>query len=340
MKVLILKTSSMGDVLHTLPALTDAMHALPGIRFDWVVEEAFAEIPAWHPAVDKVIPVALRRWRKQPWQAIISSEWVNFWRSLRTHEYDLIIDAQGLIKSALVTRMARGRRSGLSRASARESWAALAYQRRYTIPKQQHAIERVRRLFAAALGYPMPHDTLDYGITRAQFFSEYVHASNDIVFLHGTTWPSKQWPRTYWTHLAQLATQAGFSVSLPWGNQAEYEDAQAIAGVCKNVRVLPKLSLTELGAVLASARAVIGVDTGLAHLAAALTVPTLTLYGATRPDLTGTRGQAQMHLSAQFVCSPCLSRQCIYPGLSPVKPACYQTLEPERVWNAAAQLLR
>lgn len=339
MKVLIIKTSSLGDVLHTLPALTDAMNALSGIRFDWVVEEAFAEIPAWHPAVDNVIPVALRRWRKQPWQAIRSSEFANFWRSLRTHDYNLIIDAQGLMKSALLTRMARGKRCGLDRASAREPWSALAYQQRYFIPKQQHAIERVRQLFAAALGYPVPHDKLDYGITRDQF-SQQTPANDDIVFLHGTTWPSKQWPRSYWIRLAQLANAAGFSVSLPWGNKSEYSDAQTIAEACENARVLPKMNLTELGAVLASARAIIGVDTGLAHLAAALSVPTLTLYGATRPELTGTRGQAQMHLSAEFICSPCLSRHCDYPGSSTVKPACYQSIEPERVWNAATQLIR
>lgn len=338
MKVLIVKTSSLGDVLHTLPAVTDAMHALPGIRFDWVVEEAFAEIPAWHPAVEKIIPVAVRRWRKRPVHAVVSGEFSAFWRDLRAHDYDFIIDAQGLIKSALLTRMARGPRYGLDKVSAREPWSALAYQHRYIVPKQQHAIERVRQLFAAALGYSVPHAGLDYGITRQQF-SQHASSGNDMVFLHGTSWPSKQWPRPYWIRLAQFSNAAGFGVSLPWGNAAEHEDAQEIAEACENARVLPKLNLTELASLLTSARAVIGVDTGLAHLAAALSVPTLTLYGATRPALTGTRGQAQLHLSAEFACSPCLARECLYQGFSEFKPACYQSIGPETVWNVANRLM-
>ncbi|MEO5702898.1 MAG: lipopolysaccharide heptosyltransferase I [Gammaproteobacteria bacterium] len=338
MKVLIVKTSSLGDVLHTLPALTDALHTVPGIRFDWLVEEAFAEIPAWHPAVDTAIPVALRRWRKRPWEAISRGEWLRFRRDLRERHYDKIIDAQGLIKSALLTCMARGPRYGLDRNSAREPWSALAYQHRYPVPQQQHAIERVRQLFAAALDYSMPHGGLDYGITRQQFL-QHTSTGNDIVLLHGTSWPSKQWPRPYWMRLAQLANAAGLGVSLPWGNAAERDDAQAIAETCENARVLPKLNLTELASVLTSARAVIGVDTGLAHLAAALSVPTLTLYGATRPELTGTRGKFQAHLSAEFICSPCLARHCVYQELSEFKPACYQTMGPEKVWNAVTELM-
>ena len=339
MKILIVKTSSLGDVLHTLPALTDAVQALPGAHFDWVEEEAYAEIPAWHPAVDQVIPVALRRWRKRPMQALLSGEWSHFQRSLRAQRYDKIIDAQGLIKSALLTRLAHGRRYGLDGASAREPWAEFAYQQRYAIAKQQHAIERVRQLFAAVLDYPVPQGRPDYGIARQQFAPD-TAVENTIVFLHGTTWPSKRWPQAYWIRLARLTNAAGFRVSLPWGNAAERADAQMIADACADAEVLPQLTLTGLAGVLASACAVVGVDTGLAHLAAALSVPTLTLYGATHPDLTGTCGQAQAHLSAEFVCSPCLSRHCTYRGLSDVKPACYQGIDPEQVWNTVAQLMR
>ena len=129
MRVLLIKTSSLGDVIHTLPALTDAARAIPGIRFDWVVEEGFAEIPAWHPAVDAVIPVAIRRWRKKPLQAVRSGEWSNFKRRLRETQYDLVIDAQGLLKSAWLTRYARAEVVGLDKSSAREPLAARFYQR-------------------------------------------------------------------------------------------------------------------------------------------------------------------------------------------------------------------
>ena len=152
MKVLLVKTSSLGDVVHTLPALTDAQRAIPGIRFDWVVEEGFAEIPTWHPAVDQVIPVAIRRWRKSPWQTLRSGEWRRFKARLRETRYDLVIDAQGLLKSAWLTRYVKAPVAGLDRDSAREPLAARFYDRCYAVPREQHALERVRQLFAQALG--------------------------------------------------------------------------------------------------------------------------------------------------------------------------------------------
>jgi len=150
-RVLVVKTSSLGDVLHTLPALTDAVQRRPGIRFDWVVEEAFAEVPAWHTAVDDVIPVALRRWKHRPLQVLRAGEPQAAVRQLRRHKYDLVIDAQGLLKSAVIARFARGPRAGLDRSSAREPVAAHAYHRKYAVPREQHAVQRVRQLFAAAL---------------------------------------------------------------------------------------------------------------------------------------------------------------------------------------------
>lgn len=152
MRVLIVKTSSMGDVLHTLPSLTDAMQAIPGIRFDWVVEEGFAQIPTWHAAVDRVIPVAIRRWRKAWFSAPIKAERKAFRDALQAHHYDAIIDAQGLVKSAaLVTRLAHGIKHGMDWQSAREPLASLFYNRRHAIAKQQHAVERTRSCSQRAL---------------------------------------------------------------------------------------------------------------------------------------------------------------------------------------------
>ena len=156
MRVLLIKTSSLGDVIHTLPALTDAMNALPGIQFDWVVEEGFAEIPTWHPAVANVIPVAIRRWRKNLWQTVKNGEWRRFKQRLRDTRYDLVIDAQGLLKSAWLTRYVKAPVAGLDKTSAREPMAARFYDRPYAVARGQHAVERLRQLFAQALGYRVP----------------------------------------------------------------------------------------------------------------------------------------------------------------------------------------
>ena len=338
MRVLVLKTSSLGDVIHALPALSDAAAAKVGIQFDWVVEEGLAEIPAWHPAVDRVIPVALRRWRGHPWRAWRSGEWQRFREQLRQRHYDKIIDAQGLLKSALLTRLARGPRCGLASGAAREPLAAWFYQHKYHIARGQHAITRLRQLFAACLAYTPPATDPDYGLPLQRFTGSSSH-SGAIVFLHGTTWPSKHWPESYWVELAQRLAAAGERIVLPWGNQAEHQRTQAIAASCDNASVLGRSDLTALAGVLAQARAVVAVDTGLGHLAAALGTPSVTLYGATKPGLTGTVGQGQVHLRAEFACAPCLRRRCHYRGPAAVQPACYATLAPEQVWQRLQQLL-
>ena len=199
MRVLIVKTSSMGDVLHTLPALTDAQQAIPGIQFDWVVEEGFAQIPSWHAAVDRVIPVAIRRWRKAWFSAPIKAERKAFRDAVRLQQYDAIIDAQGLVKSAaLVTRLARGVKHGMDWSTAREPLASLFYNRKHHIAKQQHAVERTRELFAKSLGYAKPQSQGDYAI--AQHFVNECNADTGhyAVFLHATTRDDKHWPEANW----------------------------------------------------------------------------------------------------------------------------------------------
>jgi heptosyltransferase-1 len=335
-RVLIIKTSSLGDVLHTLPAVTDATLHKPGIRFDWVVEEAFAEVPAWHAAVAEVIPVAIRRWKHHLFNALRAGEPQSTVRQLRNRHYAHIIDAQGLIKSAIIARLAHGPRSGLDRGSAREPVAARAYENTFAIARNQHAVQRVRQLFAAALDYPVPDASPDYGIK--QHFPQCIRQPY-LVFLHGTTWPTKHWPDDYWISLASMAAAAGLQVKIPWGNDIEQQRAQHIAAVADAIEVLPRMQLGELAAVIAAAGAVIGVDTGLVHLAAALGTPCITLYGSTDPGLIGTLGESQIHLQAQFPCAPCQHRKCSYPDGSDVFPACYGTLDPDRVWSELNQML-
>ncbi|BES83002.1 ADP-heptose--LPS heptosyltransferase [Pectobacterium araliae] len=295
MRVLIVKTSSMGDVLHTLPALTDAMQAIPGIQFDWVVEEGFAQIPSWHPAVSCVIPVAIRRWRKSWFSAPIRQERAEFTRQLRQYRYDAVIDAQGLIKSALlVTRLANGKKHGLDCKSAREPLASWFYNYRHPISRRQHAVERVRGLFAASLGYRKPTERGDYAIAQ-RFLSQLpADANRYLVFLHATTRDEKHWPEAHWRELIALLAPSGLRIKLPWGADHEHQRALRLAEGFPHVEVLPRLTLQQVAEVLAGASAVVSVDTGLSHLTAALDRPNITLYGPTDPGLIGGYGMNQV----------------------------------------------
>lgn len=297
MRVLLIKTSSLGDVVHTLPALTDAARALPGIQFDWVVEEGFAEIPSWHPAVAAVIPVAIRRWRKQPLQAWRSGQWQAFKQRLKSTHYDLVIDAQGLLKSAWLSRYASAPVSGLDKHSAREPLASWFYAHRYPVAWGQHAVERVRQLMAQALGYVLPTSTGDYGLPRERLAGS-AAGEPYVLFLHGTTWASKHWPEHEWRALAEAITARGMGVKVPWGNAAEQARAERLCAGLAHAQVLDKMNLAGVAATIAGAKACVAVDTGLGHLAAALDVPSISLYGPTLPANVGAYGQGQIHLCA------------------------------------------
>lgn len=296
--ILVVKTSSLGDVVHALPAVTDAVRAIPGLRCDWLVERAFAEIPAWHPAVDRVIRCDMRGWRRNLGRTVFGGDWVRFRAELRQTRYDLVIDAQGLVKSAWLARQALGPLAGPGRGSAREPLAARFYDRGYVVPCHDaaHAVERARRLFAQALDYPLPQTPPDAGLDRARFPLPDL-AQPYVMLLHGTTWTSKRWPLPQWSALAAWLAGRGLRVVLPWGSAAEHADAEAIAAACGGL-VLPRLDLTAVGGWLARARACVGVDTGLAHLAAALGTPQVTLYGPTLPQLTGAVGDRQVWLTS------------------------------------------
>lgn len=374
MRVLLVKMSSLGDVIHALPAVSDA--AARGVRFDWVVEEAFADIPARHPAVDRVLPIAWRRWRRNLGRDRRALG--RFVTRLRERRYDLVLDAQGLFKSAAVTAMARGRRkAGFSRSSAREGGAAAFYHVRLPVPREQHAIVRQRQLFAAALGYPTPEvdSPLDYGIAAAPGQMRGPGPGDHrCAFLHGTTWDSKHWPARFWQDLAGLARSDGFALALPAGSESELTRALEIGAAegGPTVRIdgaastegdatavplreaavgLPvatiwnRIPLGQLMDELGRCRLAIGVDSGLSHLAAALSLPTLVLYGSTSSRLTGCRGVWVRNLQAEFPCAPCLDRVCGYRGApvrleeGVVEPPCFSSLPPDRVWREARELI-
>ncbi len=321
--VLIVKTSSLGDIVHTLPAVTEAARALPQLRFDWVAEEAFTEIPAWHPAVQWVIPVALRRWRRQPLAARRSGEWRHFCEQLAAQRYDLVIDGQGLLKSAFIARKVAAPVAGYDWTSAREPLASLFYQRKYAVTKDQHAVLRLRRLFAGALDYRLSEEAVDCGLTRSAFARPAsVGDSPYVVFLHGTTREDKHYPEAYWRELVEQAAER-YRVLLPWGNEIERERALRLAEGVENAAVLPKMNLAEIAGTIAGAEGAVAVDTGLGHLSAALGTPAVSLYGPTSPKLVGAYGANQRYLCAED----------FPPGDADVKPAIFSGLTPARVWD-------
>ncbi|MCX7125980.1 MAG: lipopolysaccharide heptosyltransferase I [Gammaproteobacteria bacterium] len=337
MHVLLVKISSMGDLIHTLPALTDAMKAIPDLEVDWVVESAFTDIPTWHPAVKNIIVIPLRQWKKAIFNKKNISAMSQFYKKLREKKYDLIIDAQGLLKSAIVAKCAHGEIHGYDKNSARDKFSSYFYDHAYTIDnyKKLHAITRTRQLFAKALKYEFKNTVPDYQTIADKLPTlPFELEKKYLVFLHGTTWDSKHYPENYWRQLIIKAEANNIAVYLPWGNQHEKERAERLALNTKHVTILPKLSIPQIAVVLRNAMAVISVDTGLGHLSAAMHTPTVSLYGPSNAELVGILGEKQIHLQAQFPCAPCYSKTCIYAKThkTEIVPACFETIQPDTIW--------
>lgn len=339
MKLLLVKTSSLGDVIHAFPALTDAWRRIDGLVCDWLVEDAYAAMPAWHPAVRRVIPVSMRGWRRPPWLQHLPAI-RRFVGELRRERYDLVLDAQGLLKSAFLARLARGRRVGPGAGTAREPLVARLYDDTVELTAGRHAVNRNRELLAAALHYEIP-ETLDYGLRLPEAPGPGAGpVAPYLVFVPGTTWPSKRWPARYWRELADAANGARWRVRVLAGSAAERKAAAWICEGIPSAEVASSLSLEELARLLQGAKGVVSVDSGPGHLAAAVGTPGVSIYGATNPAATGTRGEGQVHLRADFVCSPCLKHRCRFADRGQVHPDCYATVPPERVWGTLLELVQ
>ncbi len=285
LRILLVKTSSLGDVVHSLPVVSDIRTCFPGAHIDWVAETAFAAIARMHAGVNTVIPVAIRRWRRALLQTETRAEVCKFLNQLRAHEYDAIVDTQGLLKSALVACAARGTRYGLDWKSSREP-LRLFYDRTFRVPWGQHAVLRNRSLAAQALGYALPAQTT-YGITAPQRRLAWLPSARYAVLLHATSADKKLWPEPHWVELHNYLILNNIVSVLPWGNAVERARSERLAALMSNAVVPPALALEEVSALLAQAQAAAGVDTGLTHLAAALGVPTVGIYCATDPAATG-----------------------------------------------------
>lgn len=338
MKILLIKMSSMGDIFHTFPAISDIKKNFPSAEIDWIVEDSFKEIVDWHPAIHKVIPIHLRRWVKQRskkhWQ-----EFQTWRRELRTETYDYIIDAQGLLKSAVIAKCAKSHGiDGYDKSSAREPVTHWFYKRCHTIDKDQHAVERTRQLVGKALGYT-PTPKLNFGIN--QNFTQVQKNPHKLVFIIGTSWVTKLWATNEWQALTKIAIDNGYSIEIIWGSAEEQSIADQIIAVCPQAtRPKQRLSITTIAEKLVEAAGVIGLDTGFSHLAGALETPTIALYGATSPIKVGLIGEhtRNLQLSEPLECMPCHKRHCKWlPENSHDTPRCMSGINAAQVWDALQQ---
>jgi lipopolysaccharide heptosyltransferase I len=284
--ILFIKTSSLGDVIHHMPALTEARMRRPDARFAWLVEEAFTPLVALHPAVSEVIPVAWRRWRSSFYAPATLAEIARSLRTLRARRYDEIVDSQGLLRSGMIARIAHGRRHGYDRNSIREPLASTFYDVRYRVSRSLHAVERNRILSGLALGYE-PEGAPDFGLDRARLANS---GPGYAVLLHATARPDKEWPVANWIALGNALTKNGIELVLPWGTESERIRSESIAAVLPRARVPERAPLDAVARLIAGAQFVVGVDTGLLHLAAALGVPLVAIFAGSKPSLTGPVG--------------------------------------------------
>ncbi len=330
MKILIVKMSALGDIIHTFPAVSDLLSEYPDAEIDWLCEEPFIDIARLHSGVSSVIPHGRLRWKKKRWSIATLKEQIAFYKTLRQKKYDYILDAQGRIKSARVGWLAGAPVFGLDRNSATDSETRFFYKQGFPIAKTVNAVERIRNLFGQIFQY-QPPKSVNFGIIKEHLANSPEAWKTGIIFLHGTTWASKHWPDEHWASLLDLAKKDRCKVLIPWANPAELSRAEKLVADIGWGEVLPKMDLWSLSGVIAHCKGAVGVDTGLMHVAAGMGVPTVSIFGSTSVALTGALGDRVNNLQADYECSPCRKKTC--PKLTGDEPPCYKELPAEKVWN-------
>jgi heptosyltransferase-1 len=287
-RILIVRTSSLGDLVHMLPAMSDIAAHVPDAAIDWIAEESFAEIPSWHPAVRTVIPVAHRRWRRHWWSAQTRRERAALRERLGSLRYDVVLDMQALLKSVWLVRQTHGVRHGLDWKSAREPLASLFYDVKHRIEFWQPAIVRQRSLAAAAFGYPVEGEP-DFGLRS---LTEGVAVEPAALIMPSASRDDKLWPEQDWRRVFDDLQARGLALRLLAGNDAERARARELIRGRADAQVLPRMGLREVAGELARARIMVGLDSGLTHLSAGLGRPTIGIYRASTPVRTPLQGPA------------------------------------------------
>lgn len=336
-KILLVKITSMGDLIQMLPALTDAQNTIPGIQFDWLCEDSFQDIPALHPSIRKIIALPYRRWKKNIREAIRTGEIKQFLKTLRAEKYDMVIDAQSNIKSALFALLAKGPHMGLDKTSVREFGAHLFYRKTISIDRNQNHTLRMRQLLATFLNYPVPQTPYDYGIPSSYLEKIDMPLPSRFIFLTViASMQYKLWPEENWKNIIDYLLDKGFNIVMPWWSQAEKERVTRLQNGHPKVHLLPPLNLKQKAYVLSQAQGSISLDTGLAHMAAALNIPNICLYGPNDAKFCGTMGSNQQHLTATSPdCVPCNKSRCRFIEEEAYSYApCMKNILPEMVQQA------
>ena len=287
----------MGDLMHALPALTEAKENIGDISFDWVVDKNFASIPSWHPVVDKIIKTDHRNWKRQLLSIDSRRSLRNVINQINENKYDLVIDMQNNLKSSFISYLINHDVVGMDAKSAREYPAHLAYYKKIFVDKKLHAIQRQKKLLAEALGYESRQNHNDYGASYMKFIKPNIELPNKyLVLVQNASWPTKQWSVNNWQQLIKSLEDKNIPMLLPSGNLDEKKRAKEICSISKMAHAIDLMSLNEIAFIIKNADYCICSDTGLAHLSALTGTPSITLYGPTKTSLIGTMGINQKHL--------------------------------------------
>ncbi|MGW8394419.1 lipopolysaccharide heptosyltransferase I [Pseudoduganella sp. HUAS MS19] len=282
MNILLVRVSSLGDVLHNMPIVADIKRHFPDANIDWVVEEGYVSLVRLNPMVRNILPWGLRRWRKSLGKKETRAEIAAFFRKLREVQYDYVFDTQGLLKTGIIMGAARGKNKvGLangSEGSGYEGISRIFHSKSIPLDPRTHAVARGRLVVGAALGFKVDYPA-DFGlpeVAAAEPRPDWMGEAPYAVFFHGTARDAKKWSPAGWIGLGQAL--APMPVLLPWGSEKEKAEAEALAAHIPNARVLPKLSMADAVMLARRAALAVGVDTGLTHIAAAFSRPVVEIY--------------------------------------------------------------
>ena len=287
----------MGDLIHALPALTEANSYLKDISFDWVVDKNFASVPSWHPLVNKIITTDHRNWKKHLFSKDSRKSLKEVINQINERDYDLVVDMQNNLKSAFISYLCKHDVVGMDSKSTREYPAHLAYKEKINVNKKLHAINRQKKLLGDALGYNYKQGKVDYGASFKSFIKPRIKLPDKYcVLVQNASWVTKQWSIGNWQNLIRYLENKGIDMLLPSGNLDELERAKEICSVSKKAQAIDLMPLNEIAYIVKNANFCICSDTGLAHLSALTETPSITLYGPTKTSLIGTTGINQNHL--------------------------------------------